>query len=94
MIRRLIHALWLFPLGLALAMVAPGCSEPNESEFKEGGGNQQGRADPKYARDTPETYKQYYEDSRKKAVPAKALKSAPTKPAPDAAAPPPPEKTE
>jgi hypothetical protein len=83
--RRLVHGSWLCPICLALAAVAPGCSEPNESEFREGGGTQKGTADPKYAHDSPETYKRYYEDSVKKAVPVKELKSAPTKTAPGVA---------
>jgi hypothetical protein len=95
MIRRLIHGLWFFPLGLALAAVMPGCSEPNESEFREGGGEKQGTADPKYAHGTPDTYKQYYQDSRKKAVAVNEPKSSSKKPAAGTAAPPsPPEKKE
>jgi hypothetical protein len=91
MIRRLIQGLWLFPLGLALAVVMPGCSEPNESEFKEGGGEKQGVADPKYAHGTPDNYKQFYKEAKNKSVPVKALKSEPSKSAPGKAEPPPPQ---
>jgi hypothetical protein len=66
----------------------PGCSEPNQSEFREGVGDEKGAPDPKYAHGSPETYRQYYEDAKKKAIPVKELKSLPTKTAPGAAEPP------
>jgi hypothetical protein len=77
MIRRLIHGSWLGLLGLVLATGAAGCGDPNESEFREGSGDKPGVADPKYAKGSPETYKQYYQDSMKKGESTKAKKSAP-----------------
>jgi hypothetical protein len=98
MTRRRNHGLWLLPLGLALAAVMPGCSEPNESEFKEGGGEKQGVADPKYAHGTPDTYKQFHDESKKKVAEAaaanKSQKFAPSKTARQAAAPSPPAKAQ
>ncbi len=77
MIRRIIHGSSLGLLGLALATGAAGCGDPNESEFRDGSGNQVGKADPKYAHGTPDSYKAFYEDNQKKLKESKGQKSAP-----------------
>jgi hypothetical protein len=76
MVKVILRSAWLSVLGLALATLASGCQEPNETESNIGGPEGKGVADPKYAQDTPEAYRQYYTDSQKKAGEAK-LKGAP-----------------
>jgi hypothetical protein len=85
MIRRLVRFSWLFPLGLALASLPAGCGDPNEGDFKAGGPDREGVANPKYATDTPETYRQFHKDSME-AAKQKAKKGA-AAPAPAATAP-------
>jgi hypothetical protein len=70
MIRRLVRGSWLALLGLALATLSAGCSDPNEAEFREGGPGKEGIADPKYAHGSERTYKQYYQDKTKEAASA------------------------
>jgi hypothetical protein len=78
MIRRLVRFSWLSLLGLALASLG-GCGEPNQADFKAGGPERDGVADPKYSADTPETYKQFHKDAmeaaKKKAAKGKAAPS-------------------
>jgi hypothetical protein len=90
MIRSLVRSSWLALLGVALATLSAGCQDANEAEFREGGPDRPGVADPKYADGSPETYQQHAKDLylQKKAAPAKG-KAAPAK-GKAAAAPPPP----
>jgi hypothetical protein len=80
MIRRLVRFSCLSLLGLALASLG-GCGEPNEADFKAGGPEREGVANPKYASDTPATYQQFHKDAME-AAKTKTKGKAATSPAP------------
>ena len=77
MIRKVVRCSSLSLLGLALASFSVGCQDANEAKFNEGGPAGKGTVDPKYAEDTPESYKQFHQDGEKNA-PAKGKAGAPS----------------
>jgi hypothetical protein len=78
MMSKLVRYSCLSLISVVLASVSVGCGDPNEAEFKAGGPEGKGTADPKYSSDTPETYKQFHQDSTKAATKEKAA-AAPEK---------------
>jgi hypothetical protein len=87
MIAKLARGSWLSLLGLALAAFLAGCGgDANESEF-DAENKGKGVANPKYAADTPETYRQFHQDAvdsskaKGKAAPAPAAPAATPEPA-------------
>jgi hypothetical protein len=80
MIRQCVRGSWLSLLGLALTAFVAGCGDTNQAEF-DSENKGKGVANPKYASDTPDTYKQFHKDAIS-GTPAKGKGAAAPAPAP------------